>query len=259
MRAENKDYSAVRDLLLILKTPELPRLYYLPDSCYIFAPMKLNTVIFDMDGLLIDSEPLWQEAGSETLAQFGIQLTNEQYHSGTGLRTPEWIAHWFGHFEIDPRHAPTAIETVEETALQKIKASGKALPGVNYILDFFKDRQFKIGLASSSPMRIIDAVVNKLGIASSLDAVTSAEGLPFGKPHPQVFMNCAQALGSSPAGCLCFEDSFNGLIAAKAARMHCVVVPHPDFKQHRGWQAADAQIDSLLHFDDAILKQIEVR
>ena len=68
------------------------------------ARMKATTVIFDMDGLLIDSEPLWEEAGAELLQSYGVELTSEQYQSSTGLRTREWITHWFNHFHIDNKY-----------------------------------------------------------------------------------------------------------------------------------------------------------
>ena len=85
--------------------------------------MQLNTVIFDMDGLLIDSEPLWQEAGSELLNQFDLSLTDEQYRSSTGLRTPEWIDHWFTHFGISKSKAKESITITEEKAIKKITFS----------------------------------------------------------------------------------------------------------------------------------------
>lgn len=103
-----------------------------------------------MDGLLIDSEPLWQEAGKETLAQFDILLSDEQYHSSTGLRTEEWVDHWFRHFGIPAIEAPAAIDVIIKKAIEKIGSNGLALPGVSHILDFFHDRQFKVGLATSS-------------------------------------------------------------------------------------------------------------
>ena len=84
--------------------------------------MKTKAVIFDMDGLLIDSEPLWQEAGSETLSEFGINLTAEQYHTSTGLRTEEWIQHWFHYFGSPTEHEPQAVETIIQKAISKIDA-----------------------------------------------------------------------------------------------------------------------------------------
>ena len=213
----------------------------------------LNTVIFDMDGLLIDSEPLWEEAGKEILGRFNVVLTPAQYHSSTGLGTSTWIEHWFTHFNINHEHAPEAVSGIIKTAIEKIEAKALPLPGVQHILTFFKERNFKIGLASSSPMSLIDVVVNKLQIDQFISAKSSAEHLPFSKPHPQVFLNCAELLQSSHTDCICFEDSFNGMIAAKAARMKCVVVPARNHQQEAKWAAADLKLTSLLNFNDLLL------
>ena len=93
-------------------------------------------------------------------------------------------------------------------------------------------------------------MTDKLNIGHYLDATASAEHLPFGKPHPQVYMDCAAALGAHPLECLCFEDSFNGLIAAKAARMRCVVIPVADQYTLPKWGAADLKLHSLEEFND---------
>jgi len=179
-----------------------------------------------MDGLLIDSEPLWQEAGALLLQQYGITLTESQYHSTTGLRTPEWIDYWFTHFKIDKQHHASASAFIEKTALELIEAKGQPMPGVNYIMEFFRKNNFRIGLASSSPMKLIQMVIKKLEIGEFLAAVTSAEKLPFGKPHPQVF-----------------------LFAAKAARMKCVIVPAPQLHHETRWDAADLKLQSLEQFN----------
>lgn len=202
-----------------------------------------------MDGLLIDSEPLWQEAGKETLERFDVVLTDDQYQSSTGLRTPEWIDHWFTHFNIDKKHAPEAITTIESTAIAKIKGKGEALPGVDYIMQFFKEKNLMLAVASSSPMELINVVVDKLKIRPYLSNTTSAEKLPFGKPHPQVFIDCAQSLKVAANQCLVFEDSFNGMIAAKAAKMKCVVIPHESVYDGGQWGASDLKIESLHAFD----------
>jgi mannitol-1-/sugar-/sorbitol-6-/2-deoxyglucose-6-phosphatase len=99
-------------------------------------------------------------------------------------------------------------------------------------------------------------VVKKMNIGSYLDAISSAGTLPFSKPHPQVYINCAELLGVSPLQCLCFEDSFNGLISAKAARMKCVIVPDPDQYEAAKWGAADLKIPSLTAFDDRHLASL---
>jgi len=218
--------------------------------------MQLNTVIFDMDGLLIDSEPCWQEAGTETLQQFDVSLSPDQYHLTTGLRTKEWIDYWFGHFSIDKVFAQAAVSALHKNVIVKIKDKAAAMPGIEPIFSFFKARGFRIGLATSSPFSLVEVVVDKLGIGHLLDATTSAEDLPFGKPHPQVYIDCAVALSVSPLQCLCFEDSFNGLIAAKAARMKCVVIPTPPQYELQKWGAADLKLDSLLAFTDLQLSRL---
>jgi len=217
--------------------------------------MQLDTVIFDMDGLLINSEPLWEEAGSELLAQYGKKLTSAQYETSTGLRTKEWLEHWFNHFRIPHHTIEDAEIAIINGVIEKIKTSGKALPGVHYILEYFKAKKFKIGLATSSPLRMADIVIDKLQIRPHLQVITSAEHLPFGKPHPQVYMDCGAALGSHPYQVVCFEDSFNGMIAAKAAKMKCVVVPSQNQVNSKIWGAADLKISSLQNFNDLLLMQ----
>ena len=215
--------------------------------------MQLNTVIFDMDGLLIDSEPCWQQAGMETLRQFNVTLSPIQYHHTTGLRTPEWLDYWFGYFGIDKALIPAAAAALHANVFEKIRTKADPLPGVRQVLDFFKAKDFRIGLATSSPLSLATIVTDKLDIAAYFDTVTSAGDLPFGKPHPQVYMDCAAALSSNPLQCLAFEDSFNGLIAAKAARMKCVVIPVHDQYPLPKWGAADLKLNSLLEFGEAQL------
>ena len=218
--------------------------------------MQLNTVIFDMDGLLIDSEPYWQLAGMETLQRFNVTLAPAQYHHTTGLRTPEWLDYWFSYFNIPKDNIQEVVESLHENVFEKIRTQAKALPGVDYIFRLFKQKGFRIGLATSSPLSLVDIVTDKLNIGHYLDATASAEHLPYGKPHPQVYMDCAAALGAHPLECLCFEDSFNGLIAAKAARMRCTVIPVADQYALPKWGAADLKLHSLVDFTDAQLERL---
>lgn len=218
--------------------------------------MKIKAIIFDMDGLLIDSEPLWQEAGKETLEAYNVVLSDEQNHSSTGLRTKEWVHWWFNHFGIDVAHAPNAETTIIAKALEKIGMNGKGMTGVEYLFDFFKKKRMIMGLASSSPVALIEVVAEKLNIRQHLQAIASAEDLTYGKPHPQVFLDCAEQLNVSPLDCLVFEDSLNGVIAAKSARMKCVAVPDPAFRKDPRWVIADAVLNSLEEFNEEIFNKL---
>lgn len=209
-----------------------------------------------MDGLLIDSEPLWEEAAAEAFAAYNVQFTHEEYIQSTGLRTREFVEWWFRHFKIADSELENAEKAIIQLVIDKVREKGAMMPGVQYIFEFFKQRNFKIGLASSSPLSLIELVTEICGIRPYLDAIASAEHLPYGKPHPQVYLNCAEALGVSPLQCICFEDSFNGMIAAKAARMKCVVVPHQSQLKEERWGAADLKLSSLKNFNELHLNNL---
>lgn len=212
--------------------------------------MDLNTVIFDMDGLLIDSEPLWTQAATEVFESYGKKLSPADFLVTTGLRTSEFVSWWLRDYKFDNTELEKAAERIVELVIKKIKLQGKALPGLEYILDFFYSRGFKIGLATSSPMRVADTVTNMLDIERYFQVKTSAEKMDYGKPHPQVYLDCAKALQSSPLECICFEDSLNGMIAVKAARMKCVVVPTYSQQKDEKWSIADLKISSLKNFSE---------
>jgi len=223
----------------------------------IFAAMKFDTVIFDMDGLLIDSEPLWKEAADELLLSYKKQLTPKQYSITTGLRTKEFLEYWFTFFNIPLTNITTDETILVDKVINLVKQKGKVMPGVEHIFKFFIERNFKIGLASSSPFELINVVTDILGIQSHLNAVTSAAHLQFGKPHPEVYLNCAVELKSLPQTCICFEDSFNGLIAVKGAKMKCVAVPGLHDNKDPKWGAADAKISTLNNFNELILDRLQ--
>ena len=218
--------------------------------------MQLNTVIFDMDGLLIDSEPLWNEAATIIFGRYGIRLTPQQYATTTGMRTREFILWWFGYFKIPIKNIEVIENEIIEKVIELVLQKGKPMPGLAHIFNFFVDRKFKIGVASSSPRNLINVVVDLLQIRDHLHIISSAAELQYGKPHPQVYLNCAFELGSNAWECLCFEDSFPGMIAVKAASMKCVVVPDAKSNKENKWSAADLKISSLQNFNELLLQSL---
>jgi HAD superfamily hydrolase (TIGR01509 family) len=210
--------------------------------------MKKSAVIFDIDGLLINSEPLWNKAASEIFRQYGRLLTEQQYALTTGLRSKEFVAHWLYEHKIPSTEYDRAEQRIIDLALTMIDKEANVMPGVEHIFQFFLQKEFKIGLATSSPVALIELIKDKLGIRHIIQASCSAQLLPLAKPHPQVYLDCAAALHTSPLACICFEDSVYGMIAAKAARMTCVVVPSADHMKLAHWGAADLKLSSLQNF-----------
>lgn len=216
----------------------------------------LNTVIFDMDGLLVDSEPLWGIALREVFATVGVQLSPELTHLTTGLRTKEVVSYWHRYFKWEGKSPEQVTEEIIDNVIGKIIAEGRPMEGVEYILGFFREKGFKLGLASSSPLRLIRAVLVHLGLTDYFQAVYSAEFEDYGKPHPAVYLACAKALGSDPLECMAFEDSVTGMIAGKAARMAVVVVPEAHNRKDIRYSVANMQLDSLLEFKEVQLQQL---
>ena len=212
--------------------------------------MTKSAVIFDIDGLLINSEPLWNKAANEIFRQYGILLTQEQYATTTGLRSKEFVAHWLHLHKIPSTEFERAETKVIDLALNLIDKEATLMPGVEHIFEFFLKKDFKMGLVTSSPAVLIEWIKEKLGIRSYIHASASAQNLTHAKPHPQVYLECASTMHTSPLACICFEDSFYGMIAAKAARMTCVVVPSAEHVKLEHWGAADLKLTSLQNFGE---------
>lgn len=218
--------------------------------------MAIEAVLFDMDGLLIDSESLWREGEAIELRAVGVPITPEDGVLTMGLRCDEVVEFWHARF---PWASPTKKEVeanIDRRVLDLVRERGVAMPGAVETVRLLADAGYPLGLASSSTSELIGQVVDQLGIRPSLRVLQSAEHEPYGKPHPAVYIEAARRLGVSPDRCLALEDSPAGLLAAKAARMSCLVVPAPDMRQDRRFCIADAMLDSLTDFRLDLLEQL---
>ncbi|MGL5038930.1 MAG: hexitol phosphatase HxpB [Aeromonas sp.] len=209
----------------------------------------LAAVIFDMDGVLIDSEPFWQQAQIAVFSALGHPHTAADCESTIGVRIDQLVAHWY---RLRPWNGSNEAEVVQQI-LDKVNAlilsEGQAKAGVLAALDLIDAQGLKIGLATSSPFAMVEAVLGKLGIRDRFMAVHSAEVERFGKPHPDVYIHAAQKLGIDPIYCLAIEDSFTGLLAAKAASMPALIVPDPALVGDPRLAIANYQLSSLTELD----------
>ena len=201
-----------------------------------------------MDGLLVDSEPYWKIAEKICFGKLGLTLTDELLRQVMGFRLTEVVEHWYNYQPWGEKNFEAVEADVLETVKQLIIENADALPGVMQTLELCKKNGYKVALASSSAMSLINVVVDKLNIRHYFDLLVSAEFEPYGKPHPSVFLTTAKKLNVLPTECLVFEDSVNGMIAAKAARMKCIVVPELEKQEELYWQLANFKLVSLEEF-----------
>ncbi len=209
---------------------------------------SFSAVIFDMDGVLIDSEPLWKIAMEEVFKSVGCPLTRQDFQKTVGLRLDEVIEYWYEHtgwLHKTPKEVESAIV---QKMIELLKANGTPLKGVIETLDYLKTNGKKIGLATSSYSVLIDTVLDVLEIRNYFDFTHSAEDETHGKPHPAVYLTVANKLNTQPKNCLVIEDSLNGIISGKAARMKVVCIPEKTHTPEPKLSLADFQFDDMLLF-----------
>ena len=214
--------------------------------------MKIAAVIFDMDGLLINSEPLWQEAEILIFEKVGINLTSELCQRTQGLRIDEVVEYWYQRYPWDNLTKLKVEELIVGKVIELIDFKGDALPGVEQAIAFVRSKNVKIALASSSSSIIIQAALKKLGLTKIFSEVYSAESEELGKPHPGVYLTTAKKLELAPQSCLALEDSLNGVLAAKAAKMQCIAIPEAMQQNNSKFAIADCILKSLEELDDSV-------
>ena len=184
----------------------------------------IAAVIFDMDGVLIDSEPFQKQANIQAYAKVGLQLRADQCAITAGMDVLSSVKYWYSIHPWKNKSIADVKTDIEACVLQLIIEQGKPMTGVEYALSYFENKKIPIGLASSSSMHIIEAVLTKLGIKERFNVYHSAQYEIQGKPHPAVFLATAKKLNVDPAQCVVIEDSINGIKAASAAGMNPLTI-----------------------------------
>jgi sugar-phosphatase len=206
--------------------------------------MTIEATLFDMDGLLIDSEVLWHEAEVEIFGALGVDLDEATDRSTKGLFVTEVVEYWYARY---PWSGPSTSEVVDMLLArvgELVETKGRLLPGAVRAIELTSARG-PVALASSTPLFLIERCLAHFGLDDRFLSLHSAEFEPFGKPHPGVFLTAAAALGVAPDRCLVFEDSSAGVLAAKAGRMTVVAVPTASDRSLAAFSLADLVLDSL--------------
>jgi sugar-phosphatase len=209
---------------------------------------KFKAIIFDMDGVLIDSEPLWKIAMEGVFRNIGCDLTRNDFEKTVGLRLDEVINYWFQQKPWEAKTPKEVLNLIIAEMVNLISKNGKPLTGVIETLTYLKENNYKIGLATSSYEVLIESVLKTLDIKHFFDITHSAEHENYGKPHPEVYINTAKMLGVSPEDCIVIEDSLNGVISGKAAKMHVVCIPEKSHEINPKFQIADEILEDLHQF-----------
>lgn len=210
--------------------------------------MSVRAVIFDMDGVIIDSEGFWQEAQIGLLAAQGIAITTEECEQYTkGKRIDEIACVWCERYGL-AIEAKQLEKDIVAWVCESIRSQGVAMKGLYQALECFHANGYRIALATSSSQQIIKTVFDKLKIDPWFEVICSADDEQFGKPHPAVYLTAMLKLGLQPAECRVIEDSMNGFTAAHRAGIKTFVVA-PDYMEPKFSSAAGrySTLTELVH------------
>jgi len=216
--------------------------------------MMLSSTVFDMDGLLIDSEILWHKAEVEILGRLGVPIDAQGTRATKGMFVTDVVAHWFG---VAPWTGPSqsaVVDAILSRVGELVETEGRLLPGALRALDLTAARG-PVALASSTPRPLIERCLSHFSLADRFAVVASAADEGFGKPHPAVFLSAAEGLHTDPTACLAFEDAPAGVLAAKAARMTCVAVPVAEERSRPEMALADLVLVSLEELPESFLDE----
>ena len=217
--------------------------------------MAIEAVIFDLDGLLVDSEPVWDEARAAMAQRYGRPWTRADHFKVMGVSTEEWVAYMIARLELALAPQDVAAEVIDQVALlyqRQIPFRTGAVAAVRRVA-----ARFPTALASGSPRQLIDIVTGSDALAGCFSVVISADEVAAGKPDPAVYLETARRLGIPPAHCVCVEDSPNGVLAGWRAGMRVINVPDPRYPlTAEQAQFADLVLDSLAALSLARLQNL---
>jgi mannitol-1-/sugar-/sorbitol-6-/2-deoxyglucose-6-phosphatase len=221
----------------------------------------LQAALFDLDGLLVDSEPLWHVAEIEVFGSHGVPLTAEMCTQTKGRFVSEAVLYWYERYPWESPGTDEVASEILDRVSELIDSRLELKPGARFAIAECERRGLRLAVASSAPQRIIESSLRRFGLDSHFEATCSAEHEHAGKPDPAVFLSAARRLESEPGRCVVFEDSLAGVNAAKRAGMLCVAVPEsfagPDGDRSE-FVAADVVLRSLGDLDENVWARLEI-
>lgn len=217
--------------------------------------MTIKAIIFDMDGLLVDSEPVWDRARQEMAVEAGKTWNKDDHKAVMGVSSEEWANYMIQRLALTISPQKVQGEMVRhmlETYREKIPYLPGAIEAVNLAA-----KNFPTALASGSHRRLIDIVTNDAPMRGKFQVILSADEVGVGKPSPDVYLETARQLKVLPEHCLCLEDSANGILAGLRAGMKVIAVPDSRFPPKKEILGqAHLVLNSLTHFSLNAIKQL---
>lgn len=214
--------------------------------------MSVAAVVFDMDGVLVDSEHVWDAARRELVAETGGTWTDEATHAMLGMSSKEWPV-----YVRDALRVPLSADEINAEVVRRMRAHYDAalplLPGAREAVARLAGA-FPLGLASSSNRELIDLVLDAAGLAQHFAATVSSEEVAAGKPSPDVYLECVARLDVDATGCVAIEDSTNGILSAATAGLAVIALPNSQFPPARGAIARAA--DLITSLDDLTVERV---
>lgn len=213
---------------------------------------RIKAVIFDMDGLLIDSEPIQFEASKLLFRRYNHRFTVRHLRKFLGVRLVDELKALKHHWRLSPGINELQIER-KNIFLKLVRQKLQLSEGAIELLRFLRKANLPIGLGTSADRWFIDEVMEKFRVRRYFDVIVGADGVKQGKPNPEVYLKVAGQLKVSPKNCLVLEDAVNGVAAAKNAGMTCFAIPN-SYIPKKYYQEADGIFQSLSELSHTLIQ-----
>lgn len=214
----------------------------------------IKAVIFDMDGVIINSEPLWEKTERILLGRRDIEYNPTYRDKIVGLNQNDSASLLKNTFKL-PESIQALIDERIGILISIYEKELELIPGVLRLATELKETGFLLALASSSPYRVVDFVVDRFSLNELFQVVVSGDMIELGKPNPDIYQCAAKRLGVNPHECVAIEDSINGVKSAKGAGLVCIAIPDKRLTQ-KDFQIADLVVESLNNINAKVIKSL---